>query len=91
MMTGGEIPNVIVLSKDSIPMLAREIAKHINKDGTGNKVGGEEFVTRAEAAAMLKVSASTITNWINKDILHPVYRGMKCYFRLEEIQELLNG
>ena len=49
----------------------------------------EEFLTRKETAALLKVNLSTIHAYANKGILKPLGLSGRVYFRRSEIEESL--
>ena len=49
----------------------------------------EEFLTRKETAAILKISLVTLHQWSNDKILHPYKVGNRTYFSRKEITELI--
>lgn len=88
-MNDSELPDVMVITRKDVPMLAHEIAKHLTKELGTRGVDGNDMLTRAEATAMLGISAATMTNWIKREILAPIYIGNKSYFMREEIEAML--
>jgi len=49
----------------------------------------EEFLTRKEAAKMLKISLVTITDWNKKGILNPYRLGNLIRYKKSELEEAM--
>lgn len=49
-----------------------------------------EFLTRAETMALLKISNFCLHNWINKGILKVYKIGNRTYLKRSEIEEKIN-
>tara|TARA_R100000935_G_C2838463_1_gene169584 strand:- start:1713 stop:1985 length:273 start_codon:yes stop_codon:yes gene_type:complete len=49
----------------------------------------EDFLSRKEAAALLKISLVTIHQWSRDQILHPMKMGNRTYFSRKEIEKTM--
>lgn len=51
-----------------------------------------EFLSRSETMALLKISAFCLHNWMNKGILKPYKVGNRTYFKRSDIEDkILNS
>jgi excisionase family DNA binding protein len=50
-----------------------------------------KWITRKEAAQILRVSLVTISDWSKKGVLKPYYIGSRVRFKLAEIEAILNS
>ena len=46
---------------------------------------GKNLITRHQLLDMLKISPSTLCNWQNKGLIHPIKFGRKVFFDLNEV------
>ncbi|GAA4940517.1 helix-turn-helix domain-containing protein [Algibacter agarivorans] len=49
----------------------------------------DDFMSRKETAALLKISLVCLHDWVNKGILHPYKMGNKTYFSRKKVTETL--
>ena len=49
----------------------------------------EDFLSRKEAAALLKISLVTLHQWSKDGILHPMKMGNRTYFSRKEIEQTM--
>ncbi len=78
------------LTPEQIESLFKGIQKQLNeiKENFQPKVP-DEYLTRNELAALLKVDLSTIHNWVKKGKLIPLGIGSRVYFKRSDIESLL--
>lgn len=69
------------------------VKSHLNQISPRKSEKAElEFLTRKETADLLKVSLTTIHDWMNNGIIKPYKLGNRTYFNKKEIeQSLLNS
>ena len=78
------------ISSDEIENLFKEIRKELNeiKENLQPKTP-DEYLTRNEVAAMLKVDLSTLHLWCKKGKLIPVGLGSRVYYRRCDIEAMM--
>ena len=91
----GEKHVSITLTDKSVIAFARELYRYILKENeasaSGEKADKDILLTKKEAMDKLHVSSTTLWQWARDEYLMPVKVGRKIYYRLEDINNLLNG
>ncbi len=76
------------LKESILTDVKKELVNLVEKLNLFNKPQ-EEFLTRKEAAKMLKISLVTITDWNKKRILNPYRLGNLIRYKKSELEEAL--
>lgn len=53
------------------------------------RAGNEDFITRTEAARLLKVAVITVSDWAKKGVLKSYKCGNRVYFKKNEVIEAI--
>ena len=86
----GQPINLIQLTPEQLQKIEElhkgieELTKNFQKPPTQ-----EEYLTKNEAAELLKVNPSTIFNWTSKGILKSYGLGGRIYYKRSEIEECI--
>ncbi len=76
------------LKESILTDVKKELVNLVEKLNLFNKPQ-EEFLTRNEAAKMLKISLVTITDWNKKGILNPYRLGNLIRYKKSELEEAM--
>lgn len=76
------------LKESILTDVKKELVNLVEKLNLFNKPQ-EEFLTRKEAAKMLKISLVTITDWNKKGILNPYRLGNLIRYKKSELEEAM--
>ncbi|MGO2357365.1 MAG: helix-turn-helix domain-containing protein [Mesonia sp.] len=76
------------LKESILTDVKKELVNLVEKLNLFNKPQ-EEFLTRKEAAKMLKISLVTITDWNKKRILNPYRLGNLIRYKKSELEEAM--
>jgi excisionase family DNA binding protein len=68
-----------------------EHTQHLPSQIANHQPRKDEYLTRKECAALLKVSTMTVHAWINKGILKHYKVGRRTLFKIAEIETLINN
>ena len=90
----GEKHISLTLTGKSILALARELSQCIlveNATKASKEKDDDVLLTKKEVMKRLGVSSTTLWNWENDRYLLPVKIGRKIFYRLSDINKLLDG
>ena len=90
----GEKHISLTLTGKSILALARELSQCIlveNATKASKEKDDDVLLTKKEVMKRLGVSSTTLWNWENDRYLLPVKIGRKVFYRLSDINQLLDG
>ena len=90
----GEKHISLTLTGKSILALARELSQYIlveNATKASKEKDDDVLLTKKEVMKRLGVSSTTLWNWENDRYLLPVKIGRKIFYRLSDINKLLDG
>ena len=91
----GEKHISVTLTDKSVIAFARELYRFIlaenEENASGQKTEKDVLLTKKEAMDKLHVSSTTLWQWARDEYLIPVKVGSRINYRLEDINNLLNG
>lgn len=91
----GEKHVSVTLTDKSVIAFARELYRFILAENEENaseqKNEKDVLLTKKEAMDRLHVSSTTLWQWAKDQYLMPVKVGRKIYYRLDDLNNLLNG
>jgi excisionase family DNA binding protein len=83
---------VIVLTPDQLQVLFNDQVlrfEAIIKQSEKKEITSKEWLTAKEACSILKISQTTLFDWIKKGIIQKYTIGSRIRFRHDEVQESL--
>ena len=83
---------VFIVSKKDLQAFANDILARANMNFAKiiKEQNKDKLVSTNEACALLKKSRKTLWEWAKRGYLIPVKRGSQNYYRMEDIQNMLN-